>query len=389
MNQNRSLLFVAGGIAVGILALACLGLSAVGAVVAAREIDAPPPPPPIPDGVPEAESEPDDPSVPRDPNVPRYRPGPHVRVVGTLPAGERRTDRQRDRIPETGGTPWTVLGSEFRSGSAPSASDGAGTPELRLGARVQPGETTIVAGTPVTFGLSSRPGEGHRGAIRALLVAFHDYPGHFYLPASVDTELGYVRVEGVDDMEMHFGIDAAVRPDGTPITGAPHRTTMYIAVVDLEGRVSRYVQQSLAITPVGVGDVEVTLTMSQATDLDLYVTDPNGSTVYYGNQSSPSGGRLDLDANAACSSNMGVNTEHIFFPRGGAPVGTYRVRVANFESCIGGAQLDYRITVQACGETVVLAGSIAGQGNSSQCLQSSLDPNVCQDVVEFDVDPCS
>jgi hypothetical protein len=390
-SQNRSLVIVAGGLAVFFVGILCLGASAVGVVFAARSGGpAPPAPPPVPNGLPALDHhvEPDDPSA-RDPSRPRYRPGPHVTVVGTLPAAESRRERRRDRVPHTGGTPWTVLGSEFRSQAAPNASEGGGAPTVRLGRSVGPGETTVVAGTPVTFGLSSSPGEGHRGPIQGVLIAFHDYPGHFFLPASVDTELGYVRVEGVDDLELHFGMDAAVRPDGTPIVGGTHRTTMYIAVIDLEGRVSPYVQRGLAITPVGVGDVEVTLTMSRATDLDLYVVDPNGTVVYYGNTSSPAGGQLDLDANAACSNNMGVNNEHIFFPPGAAPAGTYVVRVANFQSCISNQAVDFRVTVQVCGETVVFAGSTSGPGESSQCLSPGGDPTRCQDVVEFDVDPCS
>ena len=44
-------------------------------------------------------------------------------------------------------------------------------------------------------------------------------------------------------------------------------------------------------------------------------------------RAAPSGGALDLDANAACGSNMGVNTEHVYWPRGMAPAGTYTVYV--------------------------------------------------------------
>ncbi|NIS28841.1 MAG: hypothetical protein GWN07_01935, partial [Actinobacteria bacterium] len=88
---------------------------------------------------------------------------------------------------------------------------------------------------------------------------------------------------------------------------------------------SPYLRRQLRVMPVGTGDVEVTVTMTRSTDIDLYVIDPTGNTVYYGNSHSDNGGQLDLDANAACGANMGVDNEHIFWPRGTAPAGTYTV----------------------------------------------------------------
>jgi hypothetical protein len=165
---------------------------------------------------------------------------------------------------------------------------------------------------------------------------------------------------------------------------------MVVAAVDLLGRVSAPARQPLRVMPLGTGDVEVTLTMSRSTDLDLYVTDPAGVTIYYGNANSASGGRLDLDANAACSSNMDVNAEHVFYAPGRAPAGTYRVRVAHFESCIAGEPVDYRITVRNCGETAVLSGRFTGDGDTRVCTMEP-DGGVewCHDVLRFDVLPCA
>ena len=80
-----------------------------------------------------------------------------------------------------------------------------------------------------------------------------------------------------------------------------------------------------------------------------------------------SGGHLDLDANAACSSNVSVDNEHVFWPRGRAPAGTYRVNVAHWRSCIEGRSVAYRVTVRACGETVVLSGRFDGGGRTHTC----------------------
>lgn len=319
----------------------------------------------------------------------RYRPGPYVAVEGLLPDGRMGHRRLGGtwRQGRTVDNPWVVAGAELRPGAAPAASAGSDGPTLRS---TEAGELTILAGVPAQLGVHAGDGAGAEGPVQGLVLAFHDYNGHFFLPATVDTELGHIRVAGVEEASVHFGIDAPVRPDGSPIAGPdPFRVTAYVAAVDLAGRVSPYVQRTLSVQPVGQGDVEVTLTMTRATDLDLYVVDPTGVVVYYGNDDSLSGARLDLDANAACSGNLGVNNEHVFFPRGRAPAGTYTVRVAHFESCIDGAPVDYRVTVRNCGETAVLSGRFDGSGDTTTCDRSpGASRGWCQDVVEFEVTPC-
>ena len=58
-------------------------------------------------------------------------------------------------------------------------------------------------------------------------------------------------------------------------------------------------------------------------DIDLYVEEPNGEVIYYGNRTSSTGGELDVDANAGCSGPDPDPTENIFWPEGMAPAGTY------------------------------------------------------------------
>jgi len=294
----------------------------------------------------------------------RYRPGPHVEVEGMLPSGRLAVQQigQGARDGRTVDTPWIVGGAELHGTAAPSASPATpARPSLTFRGPDQP--FTVLAGVPLRLPLRADPGSGADTDVSGLYIAFHDYPGHFFLPASVDTELGTMRVTGVEDAEVVFGLDAALAPNGEAIVGSPRDVVMYVAAVDHEGRVSPYVQRTLRIMPVGTGDVEVTLTMTRSTDLDLYVIDPGGTVVYYANTSAASGGHLDLDANAACSSNMGVDNEHVYWPAGAAPAGTYTVRVANFESCIGGGEVDYR-------------------------SMPTDQPRWCQQVVEFEVEPC-
>lgn len=321
----------------------------------------------------------------------RYVPGPHVRIEGMIPAvdplgttgGPQAWARGR-----AGDTPWMVLGARYEPGPPPSTS-----PEPAPRILHAPGERTgtpltVLPGVPATARVRAGDSAGGFG-VTSYALAFDGYPGHFVLPATVQTELGIVSAGGSDGASLRFTIGAAIRPDRSIATsGAAFPVVMRVSAIDDQGRVAPYLPRELSVMPVGTGDLEVALTMSEPTDLDLYVTDPTGTTVYYGHTQGVGGGHLDLDANAACSGNMGVNTEHVFYPSGLAPRGSYTVRVAHYESCVSGRPVDYRVTVRSCGETVVLVGRFAGMGQSQQCLVGGQDPSWCQDVVSFVVPPC-
>jgi len=326
----------------------------------------------------------------------RYRPGPFVKVVGMLPSARAQGGAISwlGRQGRTVDTPWLVRYGEVGPSRAPSATAGGDRPVLAWA----PGEpvtqpVSVVPGAPNWVRIrASHPVAGRE--IKGLHVAFGDYLGHFFLPSSgmgQDGEVGTVYAGEADTTVVEFGLDTAVMPTGQPIPpGQPYPVTMYIGAEDADGNVSDYLLRQLQVMPVGTGDVEVTLTMTQATDLDLYVIEPTAVAIYYRNTSSFSGGHLDLDANAACSSNVGVNNEHIFWPRGMAPAGIYTVRVANFTSCIGGGQVNYQVTVRNCGETAVFTGGFVGQGNRAVCTTPpGLDQGWCQDVVTFQVTPCA
>ncbi|MDQ3035680.1 MAG: hypothetical protein M3Y87_24960, partial [Myxococcota bacterium] len=248
---------------------------------------------------------------------------------------------------------------------------------------------TILAGVPAEARVRAADSRGGTG-VTSYAIVFDGYRGHFVLPATVPTELGIVSAGGSDGATLRFTIGAPIRPDGSMATsGQEFRVVARIAAIDDGGRISPWITRELSVLPVGTGDVEVALTMSEPTDLDLYVTDPTGNSIYFGNTTGVSGGHLDLDANAACGGNVGVDNEHIYWAQGRAPRGTYTVRVAHYESCIQGRPVDYRITVRNCGETVVLSGRFAGAAQSQVCSSGGQDPSWCQDVVSFVVPSCS
>ncbi|WP_344253496.1 hypothetical protein, partial [Pseudonocardia hydrocarbonoxydans] len=103
---------------------------------------------------------------------------------------------------------------------------------------------------------------------------------------------------------------------------------------------------------VGQGDVQVTLLWQGPADLDLRVTDPAGSTVSFTAPTAPSGGELDVDANAGCGpAGSGTHVENVFWPVGAAPPGRYSTEVNVFELC-GEGSVGYQLTVIVDGRVV-------------------------------------
>ena len=317
----------------------------------------------------------------------RYRPGPRATLDALVPSTSSVAQRQPTSAFTGGGpeTPWVVAGGEYRRGGVPAS---AGGPALANGPRENPTRPIpLLAGVPEDVLFNVLDGRGPE--IRGVFVEFAGYAGSFYVQAEQQTELGSVLGEGARDLTVNFGIRAPLPPGGIALATAPFQTMMTTATVDRDGRAGPPITRLVEVLPVGAGQIEVTLHMSEPTDLDLYVDDPSGGTIYYGNRDTPSSGHLDLDANAACNANVGLDTEHIYFASGMAPPGRYRVRVAHYMSCVNGRPVDYRLTIRNCGELVVLRGQFQGNGNQGQCLATTgNDPVACQEVVDFDAAPC-
>lgn len=114
------------------------------------------------------------------------------------------------------------------------------------------------------------------------------------------------------------------------------------------------------------GDVQVTLRWDSEDDLDLYVRDPNGDEVYFGNPSVPSGGLLDVDANAGCSARMASPVENIFWPTNEGAPGDYVVTVDLFSYCGPEVPINFTLTTLVQGVTQSQTGTVsAGQTSVS------------------------
>lgn len=73
----------------------------------------------------------------------------------------------------------------------------------------------------------------------------------------------------------------------------------------------------------GTGDLAFRLSWSGVSDMDLFVVDPAGDCIFYGDRSAQSGGKLDIDCNRGTDFLCQKPLENVFWPKRAAPVGTF------------------------------------------------------------------
>ena len=114
----------------------------------------------------------------------------------------------------------------------------------------------------------------------------------------------------------------------------------------------------------GTGDVQVTLRWDTTDDLDLWVTDPSGETIFYSHPASASGGKLDVDANARCNNPIDNPVENVFWPAGKAPGGHYKVEVAFYARCENQhSTVPFTVRVLVDGKVRTFHGSVSSAGD--------------------------
>jgi len=120
------------------------------------------------------------------------------------------------------------------------------------------------------------------------------------------------------------------------------------------------------------GQVQVRLTWRGRADLDVMVTEPNGTVIWYNARSSGTGGQLDVDANGDCQGAVNdsqVNIENIFWPTGQAPVGGYRAAVTLYRDC-GATSTDFQLRASVGGRVVA---ERAGSGATNVAVSFTYD----------------
>lgn len=123
----------------------------------------------------------------------------------------------------------------------------------------------------------------------------------------------------------------------------------------------------------GDGDIRVTLQWTsvppETVDMDLFVIDPNGDRVFFGNRSVASGGELDRDDDICNTPADGQSIENIFWDEDEAIPGTYTVGVDEFSRCAGNSgPADWTVNVFIDGHPTP-AHTLSGTGDADPTRQ--------------------
>ena len=136
-------------------------------------------------------------------------------------------------------------------------------------------------------------------------------------PPSADAALAQARDEGanlrarLDRLRLEFAERRGQCAAGPPAAPRPEER--------------REFEQRLAEAGAQSGEITATLLWNNRNDLDLVITCPDGTLLYYGNLTA-CGGQLDVDRNAGETLTR-EPVENIFWPGGQAPAGVYKVAV--------------------------------------------------------------
>lgn len=170
----------------------------------------------------------------------------------------------------------------------------------------------------------------------------------------------YVTVKGVDrSVNGAWNLAVSGSPTDTYIIVTFSRTipvtpfTMSIVVTSGSSQVSASADVATVVHNAATGDVQVSVTWDTPSDVDLHVIEPGGRRIYWNDKTSPTGGTLDLDSNAACSIDN-VNNENIRWTS--APSGTYTVALDYWADC-GAGPTRYVVTVNNGGSQSVFNGT--------------------------------
>lgn len=124
------------------------------------------------------------------------------------------------------------------------------------------------------------------------------------------------------------------------------------ALTDASGDISETWEKEVSVHNVGTGALQVSLSFTNAKDVDLHLIEPNGEHIYYGNRTSENGGQLDLDSNPGCSIDN-INNENITYSEDAyVEPGTYTVYAVMYSNCDPSVATGYSVTATYNGRLI-------------------------------------
>lgn len=202
------------------------------------------------------------------------------------------------------------------------------------------GATFVEGGRPDTTGDQTGP------TLQSPDFVINGGTGQYTVELSDDAEFILVGIEG-DNGYYKIPVTSTGSTQSVAITllqdYSQETLGVLVALQDEAGDVSAWTSDTVEVVETAAGDLKVSLSFNESEDLDLYVMDPSGDEVFYG-VPTLNGGNLDLDSNAGCADNLGVNNENITWDGSETLRGEYTVRVNYYQQC-SAASVDYIVTV--------------------------------------------
>lgn len=178
------------------------------------------------------------------------------------------------------------------------------------------------------------------------------------IPGADEDQTFQVAVNGEagDDVTSSPNDDGVFEiPFAVPEDADGDQVTVTVTPLDGDGDAGESEDFDSDLIESGTGDVKVTLSFDQSTDLDLYVREPSGEIISFDNTESETGGILDIDSNPQCELDE-RNLENIFWPTDSAPEGEYTVAVDYYEACVE-TTVNYTVTITIGDDVETITGS--------------------------------
>ncbi|MDR1983830.1 MAG: hypothetical protein LBQ28_03285 [Prevotellaceae bacterium] len=175
--------------------------------------------------------------------------------------------------------------------------------------------------------------------------------------------------------------------------------TIQISALLSNGTLTTLYTAPLHFVNAGTGALQVSLSFDNDKDVDLYVVEPSGQVIYYGNR----GGDLeydeetgeyyrtwglDIDSNPSCSID-GINNENVYYSTENIQSGKYEVWVNMYENCDASIATNWIIRATKEGALVPVtlgqnpASGVFPIGTPSNSIGASL--NGALKVMEFNM----
>lgn len=118
------------------------------------------------------------------------------------------------------------------------------------------------------------------------------------------------------------------------------------------------------------GDIRISLIWENYNDLDLHVITPKNEEIYYSHKRSMDNGYLDVDMNAG-GRNSNKPVENIFWPKGQAIDGVYRVFAENFAYHDDNVRGEYpfKLEIKNGDELSYFSGTVDGKKDRSKIFE--------------------